>query len=133
LLSDIFGVAVFDPNGRLIIANRDIHNLCTANAISLDNRNIFVAELAPMSWKKATTAQPSKDGCRQRPSRLSEQTGNMLFKGRHLLLSVAEKNYTLFILSDITKIKEVGNLKGQISVDCLPRVEDPHDQYPGVQ
>jgi signal transduction histidine kinase len=115
LLSDIFGVAVFDPDGRLIIANRDVHNLCTANAISLDNRNIFVAELAPHVLEKGDY-RPALERWLQTPSItvFLNKPETCYLKVDISLLSVAEKNYTLFILSDITKIKEVEILKGQI-------------------
>ena len=132
LLSDIFGVAVFDPDGRLTVANRDVHHLCTANAIFLDSRDRFIAELAPHVMEKR------KDG----PTfeRWLQMTSITVSLGkpekRYLkvdlsLLSVGEKKYALFILSDITKIKEVEILKGQIVSIVSHEIKTPMTNIQG--
>jgi len=115
LLSDIFGVAVFDPEGSLAIANRDVHHFSGANGISLDSRDRFIEGLAPYVMEKgdgdATLLQwlerASMTVCLMKPDK-------RYFKVDILHLPVGEKEYSLFILSDITKLKEVEILKGQI-------------------
>jgi len=115
LLSDIFGVAVFAPDGRLTIANRDIIRLCEANAIPPDSRDRFIAELAPHVMEKGK-GDPTLEGWRQMKSItiLLNKPEKRYLKVDLSLLSVADKEYVLFILSDITKVKEVEILKGQI-------------------
>ena len=115
LLSDVFGVAVFDPHGRLIIANRDVRQLCKDNAISLDCRDRFIEELAPHIMEKGGNG-PTLERWLQKASitaSLSKPETRYL-KVDLSILPVGEKKYALFILSDITKIKEVEILKSQI-------------------
>lgn len=115
LLSDIFGVAVFNPDGRLVIANRDVYQLCKTNAISLDSRDRFIEELAPYIMEKGDDG-PTLEQWLQKASitvSLSKPETRYL-KVDLSILPVGEKKYALFILSDITKIKEVEILKGQI-------------------
>jgi len=115
LLSDIFGVAVFDPDGRLIIANRDIHQLCEANEIFLDHRDRFLADLAPHVLEKGANGQAFERWLQMKAITVSlDRPETRYLKVDLSLLSVAEKNYSLLILSNITKIKEVEILKGQI-------------------
>lgn len=115
LLSDIFGVAVFDPEGRLIVANPDIYRLCTANEIFPGNRDRFIAELTPHVLERKAV-NPAFDHWLKAPSitvSLSRPETRYLMVDLSLL-SVEEKKYSLFILSDITKIKELEILKSQI-------------------
>jgi signal transduction histidine kinase len=115
LLSDIFGVAVFDPAGRLIIANKDVHQLCSANTISLECRDRFIEDLAHHVLEKGGDV-PTMDQWLQMASvtvSLAKPAARYL-KVDFSLLSVGERKYALFILADITKIKEVEILKGQI-------------------
>lgn len=115
LLSDRFGVAVFAPDGRLAIANRDIHDLCMANAILLEDRDRFIAGLAPYIMEKGK-GDPAMENWLQMASitvSLNKPEKRYL-KVDLSFLSVGEKKYALFILSDITKIKEVEILKSQI-------------------
>ncbi|SEM63474.1 His Kinase A (phospho-acceptor) domain-containing protein [Syntrophus gentianae] len=115
LLSDLFGVAVFDPEGRLILANRDIHRLCAENAVSLDDRDRFIADLANHVLEKDVGSPAFEQWLQMAAITVSLSRPEMRYLKVDLsLLSVAEKMYSLFILSDITKVKEVELLKGQI-------------------
>jgi len=115
LLSDIFGVAVFDPDGRLILANRDIHQLCAANAIFPDNRDHFLAGLATHVLEKEASDPAFERWLQMTAITVSlNRPAARYLKVNLSLLSVGEKTYSLFILSDITQIKELELLKGQI-------------------
>ena len=115
LLSDLFGVAVFDPEGRLVIANRDIRQLCASNGIPLDIRERFVAELPHYILEKGTDDILLEERFQTASVTISVNKPEKRYLKVDLSsLTVADKQYALFILADITKIKEVEILKGQI-------------------
>jgi len=115
LLSDIFGVAVFDPQGRLVIANRDVHDLCQYNNIDLDGRDRFMAELTPFIMEKGNEDASFEQWLQKTPVTISlTKPDRRYLKMDVSILPVGEKGYSLFILTNITKIKEVEILKGQI-------------------
>ncbi len=115
LLSDAFGVAVFDPEGRLVIANRDVHDFCRANSISLHGRDHFMAGLAPLVMEKGNEGVPFEQWLQRTPMTVSlTKPDKRYLKVDISILSVGEKHYSLFIITNITKIKEVEILKGQI-------------------
>jgi signal transduction histidine kinase/CHASE2 domain-containing sensor protein len=115
LMSDIFGVAVFDPDGRLTMANRDIHHLCTANAIPLDSLDRFISGLALHVMEKGTNDAAFEQWLQMTSiTAFLARPEKQYLKVDLSLLPVGNKKYALFILSDITKIKEVEILKGQI-------------------
>jgi signal transduction histidine kinase len=115
LLSDVFGVAVFDPDGRLIMANKDIHELCTANAIALDDRDRFIAGLALHVMEKEKSDPVFEQWLKMTSITLFlAKPQKRYLKVDLSVLSVGQSRYALFILSDITKIKELEILKSQI-------------------
>jgi signal transduction histidine kinase len=108
-------VAVFDPDGRLTIANRDIQVLCTVNAISLDSRDRFIEGLAPYVMEKGMDASTFEQWLEKTSITVSlTKPDRRYLKADLSFLAVGDMKYALFILSDITKIKEVEILKGQI-------------------
>jgi len=115
LLSDIFGVAVFDPEGRLVLANRDIQQLCTANAISPDSRDRFLTGLGTHVLEKEASPPAFERWLQMSTITVSlSRPETRYLKVDLSLLSVAEKTYSLFILSDITQLKKLELLKSQI-------------------
>lgn len=117
LLSDLFGVAVFDPEGRLVIANRDILQLCTDNAISLDGRERFIAELSLHIQEKGKESRFSETGPQSGTFSATIFVSKPVKRYLKVDLShliVADQPYAFFILADITKIKELEILKSQI-------------------
>ena len=115
LLSDVFGVAVFDPKGGLVIANRDVHDFCQANTIALDGRDRFMEGLTPFIMEKGNEGAPFEQWLQRTPLTVSlTKPDKQYLKVDISILPVGEKQYSLFILTNITKIKEVEILKGQI-------------------
>jgi signal transduction histidine kinase len=115
LLSDVFGVAVFDPQGSLVIANRDVHDFCRANAISLDGRDRFMEGLTPFIMEKGNEGALFDEWLQRTPITVSlTKPDKQYLKVDISTLPVGEKQYSLFILTNITKLKEVEILKGQI-------------------
>ena len=115
LLSDIFGVAVFDPDGRLMLANGDIHRLCAENEIFLNARDRFLSDLAGHVLEKEAS-EPAFEQWLQMGAItvFLDRPERRYLKVDVSLLPVAEKAYSLFLLTDITQVKEVELLKGQI-------------------
>jgi len=115
LLSDVFGVAVFDGEGRAVMASRDVRRICDVNAVPLDGRDRFAAGLSPFVLEKGGEGQPF-----ERWLAMPSVTVSLAKPEKRFLkldvsrLPIGETDYALFILSDITKIKEVEILKGQI-------------------
>ena len=115
LLSDVFGVAVFDPKGGLVIASRDVHDFCRANAISLDGRDRFMEGLTPFIMEKGNEVALFDEWLQRTPMTVSlTKPDKQYLKVGISTLPVGEKQYSLFILTNITKLKEVEILKGQI-------------------
>ena len=115
LMSDVFGVAVFDPGGRLVIASRDVRALCGANAIALDGRDDFLAGLALFVMEKGLAGIPFTGWLPRSPVTVSlTKPDKRYLKADISILPVGNRSYALFILTDITKLKEVEILKGQI-------------------
>jgi signal transduction histidine kinase/CHASE2 domain-containing sensor protein len=115
LLSDVFGVAVFDPQGGLVLANRDVHDICEANAIALTGRDLFMTGLAPFIMEKGNENALFEQWLQNTPLTVSlTKPDRQYLKVDTSILPVGEKRYSLFILTNITKLKEVEILKGQI-------------------
>jgi signal transduction histidine kinase len=115
LLSDVFGVAVFDPKGGLVIANRDVQDFCQANTIVLDDRDCFMEGLSPFIMEKGNEDAPFEQWLQRTPLTVSlTKPDKQYLKMDTSILPVGEKQYSLFILTNITKIKQVEILKGQI-------------------
>jgi signal transduction histidine kinase len=115
LLSDVFGVAVFDPHGFLVIANRDVHDFCQANTISLESRERFMAGLFPFVMEKGYEGTSFEEWLQKTPMTVSvTKPDKQYLKLDTSVLPVREKHYSLFIMTNITKLKEVEILKGQI-------------------
>lgn len=115
LLSDVFGVAVFDPDGSLVIANRDVHDLCRDNAIALAGRDLFMGGLTPFIMEKGNEGAPFEQWLQRTPMTVAlTKPHKQYLKVDVSILPVGEKRYSLFILTNITKLKEVEILKGQI-------------------
>ena len=116
LLADVFGVAVFDPAGGLVIANGDVRDLCAANGVVLDKgRERFMEGLGGF-FMESPDAEPAFEAWRERsPLTVSfPRPGQRYLKADISVLPVREMAYSLFILTDVTKIKEVELLKGQM-------------------
>lgn len=117
LLSDVFGVAVFDGQGRLVMASGDVRQICEAQAISLEDRDRFAAGLASLVMEKE---MDKGNGAflswldRKAATVFLERPDKRFLKVDVSLLPVGQEGYSLFILSDVTKLKEVEILKGQI-------------------
>ncbi|OPY86916.1 MAG: Alkaline phosphatase synthesis sensor protein PhoR [Syntrophaceae bacterium PtaU1.Bin231] len=115
LLSDVFAVAVFGPNGEPVISNRDVRDLSRANAIALDDRDRFLEGLAPLVMEKGLAGVPFQEWLQRSPVTVSlTQPEKRYLKADISLLPVGDRPFSLFILTDITKLKEVEILKGQI-------------------
>jgi signal transduction histidine kinase/CHASE2 domain-containing sensor protein len=115
LLSDVFGVAVFDPEGDLVIANKDVHDFCQASTIALDGRDRFMEGLTPFIMEKRNEVAPFDEWLQRTPMTVSlTKPDKQYLKVDISILPVGEKQYSLFILTNITKLKEVEILKGQI-------------------
>ncbi|MBA4397029.1 MAG: hypothetical protein C0394_06575 [Syntrophus sp. (in: bacteria)] len=115
LLSDVFGVAVFDPKGVPVIANRDVRALCQANAIDLGGRDRFMEGLTPCIMEKGKEGAPFDEWLEKTSITVSlTKPDRRYLKMDVSILPVGEKQYSLIILTNITKIKEVEILKGQI-------------------
>ncbi|MFA5183066.1 MAG: CHASE2 domain-containing protein [Syntrophales bacterium] len=115
LLSDVFGVAVFDPEGGLVIANKDVYDFCRANTIALNSRDRFMAGLTPFIMEKGNEGAPFEQWLQRTPMTVSlTKPDKQYLKVDTSILPVGEKHYSLFILTNITKLKEVEILKSQI-------------------
>ena len=117
LQSDLIGVAVFDAEGRLIIANPDIIHLCADNGIPLDGRESFVAGLSLCVLERGKESRFFEEGLKTGTASATifvSKPGKRYLKADLSRLAVADQPYALFILADITKIKELEILKGQI-------------------
>ncbi len=132
LLSDIFGVAVFDPEGSLVIANRDVHHFSSANGISLDSRNHFMEGLAPHIMEKADGGVTFLQWLERASMTVYlMKPVKRYLKVNILRLPVGEKEYSLFILTDITKLKEVEILKSHIVLIVSHELKAPMTSIQG--
>ncbi len=115
LLSDVFGVAVFDGEGRAVMASTDVRRICGENGVSLESRDRFAAGLSPFVLEKAGEGPPFERWLAMPSVTVSlERPDKRFLKLDVSRLPIGKTDYALFILSDITKIKEVEILKGQI-------------------
>jgi signal transduction histidine kinase/CHASE2 domain-containing sensor protein len=118
LMSDVLGVVVFDPHGQNIFANSQATLVSQANSIDIDQAAEFIKGLSPHIIEKIGlddifTALNTAGGIVTFTVSLPRPE-KRFFKADASYLSVAENRYLLINLIDITKIKEMEILKGQI-------------------
>lgn len=116
LFSDMHGVALFDPGGALLILNNRIREIFNSHW-SDTTLGSFVSTLSPyITEETARDMLKTPDACEDAMTfTLSLTTPQKLFfKADMSRLSFNGAKYLLFVLTDITKLKEMEILKGQI-------------------
>ncbi len=97
-----------------MLANGDIHRLCAENEIFLNARDRFLSDLAGHVLEKEASEPASSNVCDGAITVFLDRPERRYLKVDVSLLPVAEKAYLLLLLTDITQVKEVELLKGQI-------------------
>ena len=118
LFSDVQGVILFDPDGKRVVMNDLTETLCSANSLKTESVEEFIKTFAPFVLEGEETERvhtphaASQGGTSWTVSLpLPEKR---FFKLHLSSFSIDGGRYLLFIFSDITKVKELEELKGQI-------------------
>ena len=118
LFSDVQGVILFDPDGKRVVMNDLTETLCSANSLKTESVEEFTKTFAPFVLEGEETERvhtphaASQGGTSWTVSLpLPEKR---FFKLHLSSFSIDGRRYLLFIFSDITKVKEIEELKGQI-------------------
>jgi signal transduction histidine kinase/CHASE2 domain-containing sensor protein len=135
LMSDVLGVVVFDPEGQNIFANSQASLVSQANLINIEKADEFIKGLSPYIIEKIGlddifTALNTAGGIVTFTVSLPRPK-KRFFKADASYLSVAEKRYLLINLIDITKIKEMEILKGQIVTIVSHELKTPMTNIQG--
>jgi signal transduction histidine kinase len=118
LFSDVQGVILFGPDGKRIVMNDHTETLCSANSLKTESIEEFTKAIAPYVLEGEETE-------RLHMLRATSQGGTSwtvslpmpekrFFKLHISSFSIDGGRHLLFIFSDITKLKELEELKGQI-------------------
>jgi signal transduction histidine kinase len=118
LLSDIHGVLIFGPDKRNMLINDLAQGLLRENNIEMASSEIFVKSLAGFMMDKMDPEvvleglSSAKDGLSFTVS--LERPSKTFYKVDASCFEIDDGSYRLFILSDVTRIKELEMLKGHI-------------------
>jgi|GEM_PF-1297432 signal transduction histidine kinase/CHASE2 domain-containing sensor protein len=118
LLSDIHGVLIFGPDKRNMLINDLAQGLLRENNIEMASSEIFVKSLAGFTMDKMDPEvvleglSSAKDGLSFTVS--LERPSKTFYKVDASCFEIDDGSYRLFILSDVTRIKELEMLKGHI-------------------
>jgi signal transduction histidine kinase len=118
LLSDVQGVALFGPDGKNIILNEHARTFCEANSIPAETAERFARGIAPYSMEErdiGNALASIRDGSAGMSFILAlPLPAKKFYKVDASPLQAGNDRYLLVVLSDITRLKELEILKGQM-------------------
>lgn len=118
LLSDIHGVLIFGHDNKNMLINNLAEGLLKENEIETNSMQTLIESLSGAAIEKINAQDmierlsSEKDGISFTVS--FEKPAKKFYKVDASCFSINERKYTLFILSDVTRIKELEILKGHI-------------------
>ena len=118
LLSDFHGVILFGPDGKRMISNDRALSAFRFAGVNMDSAERFLKGISPYVLEKdrgvALLSFLSGEGARDTFT-LSLETPKRIFLEAELSsLLVDGKRYFLFLFSDVTRIKEMEIMKGEV-------------------
>ncbi|HSB51885.1 MAG TPA: CHASE2 domain-containing protein, partial [Dissulfurispiraceae bacterium] len=136
LFSDIQGVVLFDLDGKRVMANDQGVMLCKAHGLDLNDVGCFVVGLAAfvtdnIDLQEVMTQLRTMKGSNTFTISLPAPDKRYL-KVDASSLFVGERTYLLFLFSDITKTRELDNLKGQIVSTVSHELKTPLTSIQGL-
>ncbi|HWR89746.1 MAG TPA: ATP-binding protein, partial [Dissulfurispiraceae bacterium] len=118
LLSNVQGVALFGPDGKNIILNEHARMFCEANSVPAGTAERFARGIAPYSMEEGDISKAlssAREGAADMSFILSlPLPAKKFYKVDASPLQAGNDRYLLVVLSDITKLKELEILKGQM-------------------
>ncbi len=129
LLSDIQGMMLFNPSGKLVVENERARAIFQALSIKIENLDHFYQDLFPYIVKDDTIKDP-KSGNAGFGSNISSTLFFSAPEKKYLkmdtsLISFNEGQYLLCIFTDVTKIKELEIMKGRIVSTVSHELKQP--------
>ncbi len=136
LFSDIQGVVLFDLDGKRVMANDQGVMLCKAHGLDINAVDRFVTGLAAfvaenIDLQETMTQLRTIKGSNTFTISLPAPDKRYL-KVDASSLFVGERTYLLFLFSDITKTRELDNLKGQIVSTVSHELKTPLTSIQGL-
>ncbi len=118
ILSNVQGVALFGPDGKNIILNEHARMFCEDNSVPAETAELFARGIAPYSMEEGDISKAlssAREGAADMSFILSlPLPAKKFYKVDASPLQAGNDRYLLVVLSDITKLKELEILKGQM-------------------
>lgn len=129
IISDIHGIMLFDNEGSLLIANNKVKNTFEPCKVKMNNLKKFVQTVSPYVLENIDLEEKiqlmfQEDAAITLTISL-ENPEKLYLKVDASQIPFNDKKYVLFVFADITKIKEIELLKGQIVSTTTHELKQP--------